>query len=76
MSSATLQGDNHGNAVANTVPNSTRFARVETPPVRTLGSAVRSHAVAFPSGVGSFAGGEHEVTNLSNHCQPVRLIIV
>jgi len=27
--------------VANTVPNSTRLVRVETPPVRTLGSAGR-----------------------------------
>lgn len=61
--------------MANTVPNSTRLVRVETPPVRTLGSAGRFGG-RVPTGVGSFAGGEHEVTNLSNHCQPVRLIIV
>lgn len=45
--------------------------RRSVPSVRPAASRGR-----VPTGVGSFAGGEHEVTNLSNHCQPVRLIIV
>lgn len=43
-------------------PTPRAFVRVETPPVRTLGSAGRPRGGRAPSGVGSFAGGEHEVT--------------